>query len=232
MSSSSSSSSWVSQTKELLVQQQQQMRAKSLEKELERKRQRQYEKDNPTPESTAEKENNKVSAALDNPAFIQSVLNQPENVDKCLDEAETSLYELLYEDPIEYTGEHLFDAFRFKSILKSNSEYIQLYGVDVDELKKQRTQAFLDYNNGNTDDEAVSAVIESGYAYITATEGNNKEWTIFKDKEKCSMTIITQQAQIIEQELQEGNNSTTIIINDDNNVFNELITYYNGGGGC
>ena len=231
-STSSSSSSSVSQ-KDLLHQQQQKMRAKSIEKELERnKRQRQIEKVNPTPESIADKKNIKVCLALGhgNPAFIQHVLNQPENVDKCLDEVETSVHELLYKDPIDYIGEHLWEAYRYKTILKSDDEYIKLYGVDVDELKEQRKQAFLDFTIN--DDEAVSAVIESGYAYIDATESNNKEWTIFKNKEKCSITIITQQAQIIEQELQEDNNSSTIIINDDNNVFNELITYYNGGGGC
>ena len=232
-STSSSSSSSVSQ-KDLLHQQQQKMRAKSIEKELERnKRQRQIEKVNPTPESIADKKNIKVCLALGhgNPAFIQHVLNQPENVDKCLDEVETSVHELLYKDPIDYIGEHLWEAYRYKTILKSDDEYIKLYGVDVDELKKQRKEAFLASDNGNNNDEAVcNAVIKSSFAYVNAIESNDESWTIFKEKKKCSMTI-SQQAQIIEQEqeLQEVSKSITIIKKKNNNVFNELITYYNGG---
>ncbi|OEU10892.1 hypothetical protein FRACYDRAFT_246768 [Fragilariopsis cylindrus CCMP1102] len=210
------------------------MRAKSFEKELERnKRQRQIEKVNPTPESIADNKNIKVCLALGhgNPAFIQHVLNQPENVDKCLDEVETSVHALLYKDPIDYIGEHLWEAYIYKTILKSDDEYIKLYGVDVDELKKQRKEAFLASDNGYNNDEAVcNAVIKSSFAYVNAVESNDGSWTIFKEKKKCSMTI-SQQAQIIEQEqeLQEVSKSITIIKKRNNNVFNELITYYNGG---
>ena len=192
-----------------------------------------------------------------------------------------SLHEHLYKDPIDYTGEHLIDAFSFKPLLKSNEEYIQLYGIheidkNLEEIRKQRKQARMDLEN-NSNDEAARAVIENTKAYIAALygidveemaeeirkqrtpafldfsngknqdeaaydtvidsinevmiKGNDESWTMFKDKKKCSMTTITQQAQIIEQEqeLQEVNNSITIIKKKNNNVFNELITYYNGG---
>ena len=183
-----------------LVQQQQQMRAKSLEKELEPEpSMRQYIKDNPTPESIAEekKDNNKVSAA--------------------------SVHELLYQDPIDYIfgGEHLVDAFKsYKPLLRSNNEYIKLYGINVEEIVEEN------------DDLAYDSVIDSINKVII--KGNYESSTMFKDKKKCSVTTITQeQAQIKqEQELQEDYNNIKEINtkNNNNNVFNELITYYNYGG--
>ncbi|OEU14360.1 hypothetical protein FRACYDRAFT_240900 [Fragilariopsis cylindrus CCMP1102] len=191
-----------------LLQQQQQMRAKSIEKELERKRQRQIEKDNPstTPKS-------KVDAALENPAFIQHVLNSPENVDKMLNETETSVYELLYKDPIDYTGEHLVNAYRYKPIIKRyDDEYSKLHlnnRIDVEELKKLKA--------GLNDESWTSRMIESTKAAI---ESNEESRTMFKEKKKCSIEQAAQMEQ--EQEHEDKNN---------NNVFNELITYYNNGGG-
>ena len=243
------------QQQQPLVQQQHGQRvAKSIEKELERN---QYEKDR---KSTGSKASRK----------------QPPPPPKM------SLHEHLYKDPIDYTGEHLIDAFSFKPLLKSNEEYIQLYGIheidkNLEEIRKQRKQARMDLEN-NSNDEAARAVIENTKAYIAALygidieemaeeirkqntpafldlsngknqdddaydaviesinevmiKGNDESWTMFKDKKKCSMTTITQQAQIEqEQELQEDyNNIKKINIkNNNNNVFNELITYYNGG---
>jgi len=78
------------------------MRATSLEQELEWKRQRQYIKDHPTPESIAA-ENRRI------------------------EEAQTSVYELLHKNPMDYTGEHLMEAFSFKPILKYNDQYMKLY---------------------------------------------------------------------------------------------------------
>ncbi|OEU05781.1 hypothetical protein FRACYDRAFT_258284 [Fragilariopsis cylindrus CCMP1102] len=197
-----------------LIQQQQQMRAKSIEKELERKRQRQIEKDNPstTPKS-------KVDAALENPAFIQHVLNSPENVDKMLNETETSVYELLYKDPIDYTGEHLMEAFSFQPLIKSNNdEYMKLYsnsnGNSVEELKKS-------LKKGLNDNSWTRNKIESTKAFIEMYEENQ---TMFKEKK--SMTTITQAAQMEQEQEHEDKND-----DNKNNVFNELITYYNGGGG-
>ena len=143
-----------------------------------------------------------------------------------------SLHEHLYKDPIDYTGEHLVEAFSFKPIFKNNNEYFKLYGIDVEELQKQREQAFVDFDNCNNDhDKAVcDTMIESTTKACIAAVYSNEKRTMFKEK-KCSVTTITQQAQI-EQE-QEDNDSSTIIEkeNKDNNVFNELITYYNNGGG-
>ncbi|OEU08241.1 hypothetical protein FRACYDRAFT_250028 [Fragilariopsis cylindrus CCMP1102] len=167
------------QQHQLLVQQQQQMRAKSLEKEIEKKRQRQLEQENPNraprPTSITEK-------ALENPKFIESIMTQPiENIDKCLQEAETSVFDQLYPDSIDYTGEHLMEAFSFQPIIKRyDNEYLKLYiGVDVEELQKQKQkkQAILDLDNCNNDHDKAycSNNVIKGY------EGK----TMFKEKKKC-----------------------------------------------
>jgi hypothetical protein len=195
------------QKQQQLIQQQQQMRANSLEKEIEKKRLRQLEQENPNraprPTSITEK-------ALENPAFIQHVLNSPENVDTMLNETETSVYELLYKDPIDYTGEHLMEAFSFQPILKR----YEINGIDVERLKKLKA--------GLNDDRWSSRMIKRAKAEI---ESNEESWTMFKAKK--SMTTIPQKQTQIEQELeQEDNNNNS----NSNNVFNELITYYNNGG--
>ena len=184
--------------------------------------------------------------------MIQHVLNSPENVDKCLNETETSLYELLYQDPMDYTGEHLVEAFRFTPLLKSSNEYIKLYnsnnGINLEEhvkeLQKQRTQARrrrmdVEKKNNSSNDEAAAAargaVIENMKAYVAAIvatiESKDEEsWTMFQDETMCSMTTtITQQAQKEQAQAQEDSNSITIIKKKKKNIFNELITYYNGG---
>jgi hypothetical protein len=188
--------------RDLLVQQQQQMRATSLEQELEWNRQRQYIKDHPTPESIA-----------------------AEN--RLIEEAQTSVYELLHKNPMDYTGEHPMKEFSFKPLLKSNEDYIKLYNSNnrinleehVKELQKQRTQAQrrmdLEKNNSSNNEAARGAVIENTKAYVAAIvatiESKDEEsWTMFQDEKKCSsMTTITQQAAQIEQEqeLQEDYNS-------------------------
>ncbi|OEU09126.1 hypothetical protein FRACYDRAFT_249039 [Fragilariopsis cylindrus CCMP1102] len=123
-----------------------------------------------------------------------------------------------------------------RAVIENTKAYIAaLYGIDAEEMaeeiRKQRTPAFLGLSNGKNQDEAAyDAVIDSINEVMI--KGNDESWTMFKDKKKCSMTTITQQAQIEqEQELQEDyNNIKKINIkNNNNNVFNELITYYNGG---
>jgi hypothetical protein len=136
-----------------LVQQQhgQRVAAKSIEKKLERN---QYEKDR---KSTGSKASRKQPPPPPPPP------------------PKLSLHEHLYKDPIDYTGEHLIDAFSFKPLLKSNDEYSQLYGIhetdkNLEEIQKQRKQARMDLEN-NSNDEAARAVIENTKAYIAALYG-------------------------------------------------------------
>ena len=91
------------QQQQPLVQQQHGQRvAKSIEKELERN---QYEKDRKSTGSS------KASRKQPPPPPPPKM----------------SLHEHLYKDPIDYTGEHLIEAFRYEPILKSNDDYMELY---------------------------------------------------------------------------------------------------------
>ena len=125
-----------------------------------------------------------------------------------------------------------------RDVIENTKAYIAaLYGIDIEEMaeeiRKQNTPAFLDFSNGKNHDEAAYDTVINSINEVMI-KGNDESWTMFKDKKKCSMTTITQQAQIEqEQELQEDYNSIKKIHNNNNNnnVFNGLITYYNNGGG-